>query len=126
MALTGLFLIGATDLTAWEKTEQHDVNREDVYEEWTDGNWIDHRVIARTRISGRVVLGFKRATDYASFLSLLSTARDAEGYYPVTVYVSNTGTTETFNAFLDCQGLTRWDVTAPIQYQQITVNITGR
>lgn len=123
---TSLFTIGTTDLTQWERTEEHDVNREDVYEVWTDGNWVDHRVIARTRISGTVVLSFPRAADFSSFLSLLSTARDEEGYYPISVYCSNTGTVETINAYLDIVGETRWNLVAPTKHNTVTVQITGR
>lgn len=124
--MTNLFVIGTTDLTKWERTDEHQVNREDIYETWTDANWTDHRVIARTRISGTVTLSFARASDYASFLALMSSQRDAEGYYPIKVYCSNTGTTETLNAYLDIAGETKWDVTAPIMHQTVTVQITGR
>ena len=121
-----LFKIGATDLTKWERTEEHNVNRTDVYEVWTDGNWVDHRVIARTRISGTVVLSFARETDYSSFLSLLSTERDEEGYYPISVYCSNTGTLETINAYLDIVSETKWNLVAPTKHNTVTVQITGR
>lgn len=123
--MTNLFKISTTDLTKWEDTEQHKVNRDDVFTTWTDGNWVDHREIVRTRISGTVVLGFKRETEFAAFMTLLTTARNANGYYPITVWCSNTNTSETINAFLDLEGDTVWDVTAPIKYHQITVQITG-
>lgn len=126
MALSGLFFIGGTDLTNWEQTDKHEVNREDVYEEWTDGNWTTHRVIARTRVSGAIVLSFPRATDYTAFLSLLTSARDASGYYNVKVYCSNTGTLEEIQAFLDVNGDTKWDVTTPRVHQTVTVGIVGR
>lgn len=126
MALSGLFFIGGTDLTNWEQTDKHEVNREDVYEEWTDGNWTTHRVIARTRVSGTVVLSFPRAADYTAFLSLLNSARDASGYYNVKVYCSNTGTLEEIQAFLDVNGDTKWDVTTPRVHQTVTVGIVGR
>lgn len=124
--MTNLFKISTTDLTQWEKTENHSVNRADVFEEWTDGNWITHRVISRTRVSGTVVLSFSRAADFAAFMALLVSARDANGYYPITVWCSNTNTTETVNAFLDVSGETKWDVTAPIKHNTITVTITQR
>ena len=126
MALSGLFFIGGTDLTKWEQTDKHEVNREDVYEEWADGNWTTHRVIARTRVSGTVILSFPRAADYAAFLSLLTSARDASGYYNVKVYCSNTGTLEEIQAFLDVNGDTKWDVTTPRVHQTVTVGIVGR
>jgi len=123
--MTNLFKISTTDLTQWEDTEQHKVNRDDVFTTWTDGNWVEHREIVRTRISGTVVLGFKREADFTAFITLLSTAQNANGYYPITVWCSNTNTSETINAFLDVSGDTVWDVTAPIKYHQITVTITG-
>ena len=126
MALTNLFTVGTTDLTKWEKTEDHDVNLYKVYDTWTDGNWVDHRVNARTRVTGKVTLGFSKEADMTSFLSTLSANEDAEGYYPITVWCSNTNSTATVNAFLDIVGDTKWDVTCPRKYHEIEVTITGR
>lgn len=126
MAWTSLFTIGTTDLTQYENKEEHEVNRTDVWEEWTDGNWITHRVISRTRVSGTVELSFSRETDFANFISLLTSERNANGYYSVTVWCSNTNTTETINAFLDVSGDTKWDVTAPIKHNTVVVTITQR
>jgi len=126
MAWTNLFTIGTTDLTAFEKIDQHSVDRTDVFETWTDGNWVDHRVIARTRVSGQVTLGFSKETDFSNFMSLMTSARDAEGYYPISVWCSNTNSTVSVNAYLDLAGDTKWDVTCPRQYHEITVAITGR
>lgn len=124
MAWTNLFKISTTDLTKWEDTSAHDVNREDVIEEWTDGNWALHRVI-RSRVTGRVVLNFSRAADYAAFITLLSTAKSPDGHYPITVWCSNTNTTETLDAFLEVVGGTAFDVTAPIKHERVTIDITG-
>lgn len=120
------FKIGSSDWTAWEDIQSHDVQREDVYETWTDGNWVDHRVIARTRISGKVKLGFDRAVDFAAFAAKLSSAKDAEGYYSITVYCQTTGTMETINAYLDVSTEAKWDLTNGRQWQVATIKITGR
>lgn len=124
--MTDLFKIGTTDLTPWEDTEQHSVNREDVYEEWTDGDWLLHRVIAKTRISGSVVLRFTRESDYTAFVSLMASQRTADGYYNIVVWCSNTNTSESLMAFLDIVAETVFDVTAPIKGHIVTVAITGR
>ena len=124
--MTGLFLIGSTDLTPWENTTRHVVNREDIFASWTDGNWIDHREIVRTRVTGTVVLRFSKEADFASFMSLMTSARDANGYYSVTVWCSNTNSVEMVNVFLDIAGETKWDVTCPRKFHEITVTITGR
>ena len=124
--MTNLFVIGTTDFTAYEDTEQHAVNKVDIFEEWTDGNWNTHRVIARTRVEGAVVLNFSRTADYAAFLTLLSTARRTNGDYSITVYCANTDTSETVYAFLDVAGDTKFDVTAPIKHYSVTITITER
>lgn len=121
-----LFKIGTTDLTQYEDKEKHDVNSEELYAAWTDGNWVEHREIVRTRVQGTVVLSFPRAAAYGSFLTLLASERDANGYYPVTVWCSNTNTNETIDAFLTIDGETKWDVTCPIKWQGITVGIYQR
>ena len=126
MAWTNLFTINTTDLTSYEDMEKHSVNRTDVFDTWTDGNWIEHRNLSRTRISGTVVLKFKSPTEYSTFLGLLTSERTSDGYYPVTVYCSNTGTSETINAFLDVVSETKWDVTVPLKHHTVTLQITQR
>lgn len=121
-----LFKIGLTDLSSYADPEKHAVNRADVYEEWTDGNWITHREMVRTRVAGTVVLKFKRSADYSTVLSLLSTARNANGYYSITVYCSNTDTLENIDAFLTYNGETKWDVTTPMVWQGLTITVTQR
>lgn len=120
------FKIGNTDLTAYEDIQNHDVQREDIYTSWTDGNWVDHREIVRTRVTGTVKLGFRKAADFAAFQTLLGTAQDPEGYYPVSVYCANTGTTETVDAFLEITGADKWNLTSSRQWQVVTIKITGR
>ena len=124
MAWTNLFKINTTDLTGFEDTSKHSVNRVDEVEEWQDGNWALHRVI-RKRITGSVTLTFPRATDYATFIALLSSARNANGYYPITVWCSNTNSSETLNAFLEFPADTVFDVTAPIKHNTVTIGITS-
>lgn len=120
------FKIGTTDLTEYADIQNHNINQEDVYQDWTDGNWIAHREIVRTRISGSFQLGFKDSTAWEAFLALLSTQRNAAGYYPVTVYVNNTGAEETINAFLDLQATGKWDITNSRFWRVVTVNVTER
>ena len=124
--LSNLFVIGSTDLTGWEKTEQHNVNRENVFTEWEDGNHKLHRVFLRTRVSGAIVLNFKREADFSAFMALMTSARTSDGYYAVTVWCANTGTTEAINAFLEIVGEDKFDVSVPIKHHTITVTITER
>lgn len=120
------FKIGSTDFTAYTDIQNCNINAEDVYDTWTDGNWITHRVIVRQRISGTVKIGFKSTADLASFLSVLSSERNSNGYYPVTAYVNNMNGSSTFNAYLDLVGEAKWDLVNGRQWLVQTVSVTGR
>lgn len=103
------FKIGSTDLTPKADIQEYSVNRVDVYDTWTDGNRIEHREVTRTRIEGSIKLGFKSEADLSSFLSLLSGAKTADGYWSCGLYLQNAGTTATANVFLDPVGEAKWD-----------------
>lgn len=120
------FQIGNVDLTEYANIQNYTVNKEDVFQEWTDGNWTDHREIARTRISGTVQLGFKTAQNWAAFQALLTAQKNAAGYFPVTLYVNNTGTTETIDAFLDMTNTSKWDLVNDRFWRVQTVKVTQR
>lgn len=120
------FKIGSTDLSQYADIQNYNINEVDVFQSWTDGNWIDHRDMVRTRITGTVLLGFKTAASWSAFQTLLSSQRNAAGYYPVTLYVNNTGTTETIDAFLDMTNATKWDLVNDRFWRVQTVTVTER
>lgn len=119
------FKIDTTDITPAIDVQSYAVNREDIFEEWEDGNWITHRVIARTRYAGAFQVGFSKAADFADFTALLAAKKTSGGYFPVTAYINNTGATETFNAFLDVANEDdKWDSVNSRQWQVTTVTVT--
>jgi hypothetical protein len=119
------FKIDTTDLSAYVDVQNYAVNQQDVYEEWEDGNWTAHRRIARTRCFGSFRLGFSSAAGFSAFVSLLSTKKNVNGYYPVTAYVNNVGGTRTFNAFLDVVNEEdKWDAKNSRQWQVCSVTLT--
>lgn len=120
------FKIGSTDLSQYADIQNYSINQADVFQNWTDGNWVDHRDMVRTRITGTILLGFKTAASWSAFLALLTSQRNAAGYYPVTVYVNNTGTTETIDAFLDMTNATKWDLVNDRFWRVQTVTVTQR
>ncbi len=120
------FKISTTDLSAFVNKQKYEVNREDVYEEWRDGNWVDHRVIARTRIRGKIILGFSSLTDYASFQTLLSSARTVNGSYPVSLFVNNLNAEATIEAYVDSAAAVRWDTAHGRQWVEVTLEVRQR
>ena len=120
------FQIGSTDLSPAADIQNYEMNSADVYETWTDANWLDHRVVVRQRISGKIKLCFAAAADFSAFLSLLAAARKADGSYTVTAYVNNTGAAATFDCYIDTTDADKWDLKNSRQWQVVTLTITGR
>lgn len=126
MSSMTFFAINGTDLTAYADIQNFSVNQTDIYQEWTDGNWIDHREITRQRITGSFQLGFSDSTAWNSFLALIAAEKLSAGYFPVTVYVNNLGSTQTINAFLDMSAAAKWDLVNDRFWKTITVTLTER
>lgn len=120
------FQIGSTDLSPAADIQSYEMNSADVYETWTDANWLDHRVIVRQRISGKVKLGYSSGADFTALQTLLAAARQADGSYTVTAYVQNTGAMATFACYIDTEGADKWDLKNSRQWQVVTLTITGR
>ena len=126
MADMVLLKIGTTDVTGYVDRQNFTMNRVDVYDEWTDGNVTDHRVICRRRFKGKAALGFSKAADFSAFCALIESERQTDGYFSVTAYVNNTGTTETFQAYIDITATAKWDWLNSRQWQVMTLTITQR
>ena len=121
------FKIGTTDLTAYVDVQTYAVNKEDVYDSWTDANWVDHRVVARQRRSGSFSLGFSTAAAFSAWVALLSSAKTAGGYYAVTAYINNTAASDSFNAFLDVSNPEdKWDLAHSRHWLVARVTLTER
>ena len=126
MANMILLKIGNTDVTGWTDKQNFQMNREDVYDSWTDGNGITHRNISRTRFKGKAAIGFSKAADFSVFCALIENERQTDGYFTVTAYVNNTGMTETFQAYIDISATAKWDWVNGRQWQVMTLVITQR
>ena len=119
------FKIGSTDYTGRVDPQSYAVNLADEYPSWKDCNQKEHREVYRQRRKGGFSLGFRSTTDFASFRSTLNAAKTADGYWAVTAYVSNTGSTDTFNAFLDIENpQDAWDLAHSRQWLVSKVTIT--
>ena len=119
--------IGTTDVTEFVNYQDYKMQKQDVVTSWTDGNWRDRQTIARTRISGTFKVGFRTVTDFESFLALLAANRDPdEGFYDMTVYVSNTGEIAQIDAYLELVGEAKWDLVNGRQWIVQTISVEER
>ena len=114
------------DMTASVDVQNYGLNREDVYQSWTDGNWTDHRDVVRTRIRGSVTLGFRSETASHNFLAALTSVQQADGTVKLCAYVNNVQTVCSFFAFVDTAGAGRWDLKNSRQWQTLTLTISER
>ena len=120
------FQIDGVNLTSFADIQNYNINQSDVYQTWTDGNWTEHRDIVRRRIVGEVKLGFSSISDFDDFTALLISARQSGGFYPITVYVNNTGALSDIEAFLEVKGSGKWDLRNGHQWLVQTIKITQR
>lgn len=79
------------DITQYITAPSYDVNNTDVTEDWTDANYTTHRIVARTKVSGKFNMIFKDLHDYNKFYNLMRMNREiyGEGYTYLRVQINN-------------------------------------
>lgn len=79
------------DLTEYITAPSYDVNNIDVTEDWTDSNWTTHRIVPRTKISGKFNMLFRDVESYNKFYNLMKLNRDIYGlgYTYLRVQINN-------------------------------------
>lgn len=120
-----LLTINSVDFTPYIISKSYEVNKQDVYEGWTDANGIAHRSIYRTKISGTFTMKFIDRTKYSAFLTALSAVK-TDGYYAVTLYVNNTLSSETINAFVTIHPAMTAQYSNYPEFEQFQVEVVQR
>lgn len=113
----------AVDMTGAADVQNFNLNQEELYQEWTDGNWVDHRAVVRTRISGSVALGFRSEAALQAFLTAFAAARKEDGTVHLKSYVNNVETVCDYYAFVDISGAGKWDLVNGRQWQTLALSI---
>lgn len=69
----------------------YDINYEDTEEDWTDADYVTHRIVPRSKIKGSLELLFSSKYDYNKFLQLIKMNRavNGNGYTQLKVHVNN-------------------------------------
>lgn len=120
-----LLTVNSHDYTKYIISESYEVNVQDVYNSWTDGNGIKHRGVYRTRIEGKLTMRFLDRSAYNTFLTDLAAVKTS-GYYPITVYVNNTLATANINAFLEIEPAMEANYTTYPLMSKFTVKLEER
>ena len=127
---TVLLKINNTDFTDRLVQRSYSVQKVDEYARWIDGNWKQRRDIARTRVSGSFNLTFLSQDQFSAFLAAVAAVKTNGGYCEdIQLWVNNTKSLETLDAFLDFSAKTVWTGdgfgTSP-EVTGITVKVTER
>ena len=79
------------DCTQYVVAPTYDVNNVDTSDDWIDADYVTHRTIVRTKISGKFNIRFKDVSDYNNFIHLLylNRQRNGKGYTEMRVQVNN-------------------------------------
>lgn len=117
-----LLTINSHDYTKYILAGSWEVNRQDVYTDWEDANRIKRRSIYRTRVSGQFTIQFIDRSKYADFLSDLEAVK-SNGYYPMTVYQNNVGSTVSINAFISMDPVMAANYATTPEFEKFTVKI---
>lgn len=98
-----LLIINNIDFTKHIKVPTWKINKELVYEEWEDSNYLKHREVTRQQIKGDFTLLFDEIDDLNRFFNTVNALREEhpDGYLPMRVYVNNYNVQADINAVLE-------------------------
>lgn len=122
-------MIGGEDFSEFINQKTYNIQRKDVFGSWEDGNWITHRNVVRTQVSGSFTMTFSREEDHDAFIDAVAAAKTAGGYCEIDVFVDTDKTFDTINAFLEIEAKHRWTMEAFGQTPElavVTVKITEK
>lgn len=97
---TIMFQVGNNDYSNRVVAEGYEVQKDDLYDSWTDANGKDHHSAYRTRISGKFTLKFLNIGEYEGFITALMAWKNDDLTYPVKIFDNYSGQTVDINAFI--------------------------
>lgn len=85
-----LLIIGRKNATKHIVVGTYEVNEEDVYKDWTDGNLCKRREVVRTRVKGSFEVYFRSMDEYQQFVDAIESNRSEEGCVDCNIMANNT------------------------------------
>lgn len=118
--------INGTDITKYIQESTYEVNQEDVYEEWLDGNYRTHREVTRTKVTGKFEMVFVTESEFSAFLTLLGNNTSASGVLAITLYVTNINTSASYNVFYEFENTSNRQINSNYFYKRFKMEIEER
>ena len=92
-------VIGETDYTANIVAGSYEVNSNDVYESWKDGNMLEHRIIVASKVNGKFSVAFPNGgVTLSSFLAAWN-EQVVNGVVTLGLYVTNKDSFEALECY---------------------------
>lgn len=90
-SLTGSKLTKFIDFTKYIVVPTYDVNSTDINEDWTDADYVTHRIVVREKVTGTFDIRFSSVKEYNDFMDILYQNRvvNGKGYTELRVQVNN-------------------------------------
>lgn len=97
-----LATVGNTDITKYIIKDTYKMNAEPVFQSWTDGNYHEHRIRTRERVTGSfdVIFFDEDNGAFEDFLALLA-ANTTNTLLTCGLYVENKATFEAFQVYYE-------------------------
>lgn len=122
-----LVSVNGVDITKYISPKSYKMNAEKVYESWLDGNYVEHRIYTREKVSGsfQIALFGLDNMDTQAFIDLWNGAVDNE-VVTILVFVQNTNKMEALNAYYEFDGKAHREMINGNYCDILTVSIQER
>ena len=101
MSMNTLVLMDGQNITPWIVPDSYKMEAEDMFESWRDGNFVEHRVYTRSRMTGKfsVWTAEKRGMTLDDFIEILDGAT-TDHVTTMAVYDATSNSMKAITAYL--------------------------
>lgn len=117
-----MFTINSNDYTKYIQDGTYNINKVDIGDSWTDGNYKQHRNHV-LKVQGTFDMAFITDDEYDDFLSDIEAAKNNDGYVVCNIFVVNKNISENIECYLNVTTKNYRPVNAYNVVNMITVSI---
>lgn len=119
-----LAVVASTDISKYIIKNTYDVNSSPIFESWTDGNFHEHRVYSRDRVTGSFDVIFFDDDNgaYQDFLTLLNSATHNR-LLTIGLFVVNQSRFDAFNVYYTITAAQHAETTDGRMVNKMTINL---
>lgn len=122
-----LVIVNNTDITPYIDWASYALASQDIFQSWTDGNFVEHRIYSRARISGsfRVWLCGKNGMDVDAFMELWNAATNNH-ITTLGVYDNVSNSIKVINAYCNIIPQSHREMVNGNYFDILTIEVTER